>query len=224
MHGGIDIDVHDVADAGVVYVGPHPPPRPAIPWTSTLPGALLLVAIAFGVLFALLSLLWALASAPRGTPPLPSQETSQPLTDLEKLAQGFRKRHETTFRVLLAFVIAVGVVLFAVLGWAMYMVSRQQALYGTLFGTGGVGTGVLSQWKWQPFDRMNEARRAADDAAVLGAAIGLRLATIGEIKDPDERQKKQWEAAKDFLEENRKAAQPTTPAGDPPKKKGKKRK
>jgi len=80
------------------------------------------------------------------------------------------------------------------------MVSKERLLYASAFGSGGVAMVILTQWKWQPFDRINQARKLADDADTVATALRLRMKTISEITDPSLRSKAQGDVVNEYLE------------------------
>jgi hypothetical protein len=78
-------------------------------------------------------------------------------------------------------------------------VSQNRILYASAFGSGSVAMVILTQWKWQPFDRINQARQLADNADTLATGLRLRMKTISEITDPSKRSTAQWEAVEAYL-------------------------
>jgi hypothetical protein len=127
--------------------------------------------------------------------PLPS-----PLPRLELMALRMAHRHQRAWQVHVALVVGVALVLLAVLVWSIVLATLNQTKAATFLGTGTLGGGVLYTWKWQPFDKMSEARRLADQADLLALAVNERMVTISTISDPAQREKAQWQAALDFLD------------------------
>lgn len=129
----------------------------------------------------------------------PDPNSNEPLRELQDLAQRTAQRLKTAYRIQVSLLVAVFTGFAAVVAWTIALVSQKRISYASAFGSGSVAMLILSKWKWQPFDRMAEARRLADQADVLATALRLRMRTIHEIKDPEVRSKAQWKAAADFL-------------------------
>jgi hypothetical protein len=130
----------------------------------------------------------------------PDDTTNEPLEELERFATRSASRLRTAYQVQLGLICLVAVAIFAIVGWSVLMVTRHQLMYATVFGTTGVGMLALSKWKWQPFDRVADARRLADNADILATGLRLRIESISEIQDPKERAQAQWQAVNDYLE------------------------
>jgi hypothetical protein len=129
----------------------------------------------------------------------PNGQSDDPLQELEDLATRTASRLRSAYRCQLSAVVIVGAILASLIVWSMVMVSQKQILYASAFGSGSVAMMILAKWKWQPFDRINEARRLTDNADTLAVGLRLRMRTISEIEDPDERAKAQWEAVEQYL-------------------------
>ncbi len=129
----------------------------------------------------------------------PNVNTEDPLGELKDLAERTGSRLRAAYRLQLCAVLAVGVIFFTLVVWSMVMVSQDRILYASAFGSGGVAMMILTRWKWQPFDRINQARRLADNADTLATGLRLRMKTLSEITDPSERAKVQWDAVKQYL-------------------------
>ncbi len=129
----------------------------------------------------------------------PSADTDEPLKELEGLANRTVARLRTAYTVQVSLVVAIFIGFAAIVTWSMVMVSQKRLEYACVFGSGGVAMFVLSRWKWQPFERMAEARRLADQADILSTALRMRIRTIEQISDPAARAKAQWEAAAEYL-------------------------
>ncbi|MGE5182197.1 MAG: hypothetical protein ACM31C_09045, partial [Acidobacteriota bacterium] len=69
-------------------------------------------------------------------------------------------------------------------------------------GSGSVAGMIISGAKWQPFDRVVTARRAADKGDALALGLRQRLRTIETIVDPQQKQQAQWQAVVDFTQLN----------------------
>lgn len=93
----------------------------------------------------------------------------------------------------------VGCIFVALIVWSIIMVTKNKLVYATAFGSGSVAMAILTRWKWQPFDRINDARRLADKADTLATGLRLRMKTISEIKNPTARAKAQWDAVTEYL-------------------------
>lgn len=140
-----------------------------------------------------------------GTTPLcfvdpPKKDSNEPLHELKDLAERTASRLRAAYRFQLFAVLTVGVIFVGLIVWSIVMVSQKKILYASAFGSGGMAMVILSQWKWQPFDRINQARRLADNADTLATGLQLRMKTISEIQDPRERAKAQWEAVEQFID------------------------
>ncbi len=129
----------------------------------------------------------------------PSADTDEPLKELEGLANRTVARLRTAYTVQVSLLVAIFIGFAAIVTWSMVMVSQKRLEYACVFGSGGVAMFVLSRWKWQPFERMAEARRLADQADILATALRMRIRTIEQISDPATRAKAQWEAAAEYL-------------------------
>ncbi len=130
---------------------------------------------------------------------VPSKFTGEPLEELEQLARRSVSRLRTAYRVQCWIVIGVAIVFVSVVSWSIYMVTQRRLEYGAAFGSGSVGMLILSKWKWQPFDRIANARKLADDADILATGLRLRIGSINEIPDPERRATAQWEAVREYL-------------------------
>jgi len=129
----------------------------------------------------------------------PSANTDEPLKELESLAERTSARLRTAYIVQVSLVVAVFTVFAGIVAWSMVMVSQKRLAYASAFGSGGVAMLVLSKWKWQPFERMAEARKLADQADILATALRMRIRIIEQISDPENRAKAQWEAVAEYL-------------------------
>jgi MFS family permease len=130
----------------------------------------------------------------------PKAQTDDPLHELKELAERSASRLRAAYRLQLWTVLAVGAVFIALIVWSMVLVSQERILYASAFGSGSVAMTILARWKWQPFDRINQARKLADDADHLATGLRLRMTTILEISDPSKRSKAQWDAVKEYLD------------------------
>lgn len=140
-----------------------------------------------------------LEAAPlRGIDP-PNEDSDDLPGELKALAERTSSRLRSTYRFQLSAVIVVGAILVGLIVWCMVMVSQKRILYGSAFGSGGVTMVILTQWKWQPFDRINEARRLADNADTLATGLRIVMNTISEIQDPLKRAEAQADAIKQYL-------------------------
>jgi len=140
-------------------------------------------------------------SSPLRTLEPPTSRTDQPLHELETLARRSADRLHKSFRLQIGAVVVVGLSLLALLTWAAVLVSTERLGYGVAFGSGGIGMIVLG-WRWQPFDRIEQARRLAENADALATGLRVRMASIAEIKGANARAKAQWQAVRDFLGES----------------------
>ncbi|MGD0546279.1 MAG: hypothetical protein ABR991_00440 [Terracidiphilus sp.] len=129
----------------------------------------------------------------------PRTDTEDPLRELKDLSERTASRLRSAFRLQLWAVLAVGVLFIVLILWSVVMVSQNRILYASAFGSGSVAMLILTQWKWQPFDRINQARRQADNADTLATGLRLRMATISAIPDLTERSRAQWQAVEEYL-------------------------
>lgn len=139
-------------------------------------------------------------TSPLHTVAPPKVDTDDPLQELRELAERTASRLRSAYRLQLWIVLAVGTIFIALIVWSMVMVSQERILYASAFGSSSVAMMILTQWKWQPFDRINSARQLADNADTLATGLRMRMKTISEIVDPSERAKAQWNAVKEYLE------------------------
>jgi uncharacterized integral membrane protein len=130
----------------------------------------------------------------------PNVKSQDPLQELKSLAERTASRLRTAYSLQLWAVIIVGAIFILLIVWSIVMVSQQRLLYASAFGSGSVAMLILTQWKWQPFDRINEARKLADNADTTATGLRLRMTTISEITDPSVREKAQWAAVREYLE------------------------
>ena len=140
-----------------------------------------------------------LGSAPLRDVTPPKANAEDPLQELKDLAERTAARLQTAYRLQLWAVLVVGVVFIALIAWSAIMVSQNRLLYASAFGSGSIAMLILTQWKWQPFDRINQARRLADNADTLATGLRLRMKTISEIVNPTVRAKAQWDAVEEYL-------------------------
>lgn len=129
----------------------------------------------------------------------PKANAEDPLQELKDLAERTAARLQTAYRLQLWAVLAVGAIFIILIIWSVVMVSQNRILYASAFGSGSVAMMILTQWKWQPFDRINQARRLADNADTLATGLRLRMKTISEITNPSKRAKAQWDAVEEYL-------------------------
>jgi hypothetical protein len=129
----------------------------------------------------------------------PEEDAEDPLNELNDLAERTASRLRSAYRFQLSAVVIIGVVFMGLIIWSAFMVSKEKILYASAFGSGSVAMAILTQWKWQPFDRINQARRLTDNADTLATVLRLRMQTISEIQDSKERAKAQWEAVEQYL-------------------------
>jgi hypothetical protein len=132
----------------------------------------------------------------------PDDTTNEPLEELERFVERSGSRLRTAYRVQMALIWLVALTIFAVIGWSILMVTKHQLMYATVFGTTGVGMLALSRWKWQPFERVADARRLADNADILATGLRMRIESISKIPDPKERAEAQWRAVTDYLKQS----------------------
>lgn len=129
----------------------------------------------------------------------PRIDTDEPLSELELLATRTTSRLRIAYHLQLITTIAVATLLLGLVVWTVVLVSANRLEYAAAFGTSSVTIFILAKWKWQPFDRLNEARKMADQADVLATGLRLRLATIQNIADPAERSREQGKAVREYM-------------------------
>ena len=138
-------------------------------------------------------------SSPLGSITPPRTDTEDPLKELKDLSERTASRLRSAFRLQLWAVLVVGILFVVLILWSVVMVSQNRILYASAFGSGSLAMLILTQWKWQPFDRINQARRQADNADTLATGLRLRMATISAIPNLTERSRAQWEAVEEYL-------------------------
>lgn len=144
-----------------------------------------------------------LGAAPLRAVDPPDELSDEPLHELETLAERTSSRNRAAYRFQLIAVAIVGTMFVSLVVWSMIMVSQKKILYASVFGSGGVAMAILTQWKWQPFDRINQARLLADNSDTLATGLRLRMKTISEIQDPHKREKAQWKAVEEYLDRSK---------------------
>lgn len=166
--------------------------------------AMLLASILGGIGFVLtgsrLAAKAAKAGGPRGDI---NAESDHPLSELEHFARGEAERLKLSYSLQLKIVIGVGIAFSVVLAWALVMASRKDTETAAYLGSGSLGGAVMTQWKWQPFEKIGEARRVASAADALSMGLRMRMRTISGIADPIARQAAEWTAVTEFLAANR---------------------
>jgi hypothetical protein len=130
----------------------------------------------------------------------PDGTSEEPLTELERLANRTVSRLRTAYRIQVSLISVVAAIVCFVILWSIYMVTNNRLAYATAFGSTSIGMLALSKWKWQPFERMAEARKLADDADILATGLRLRINSISQITDPKERAQAQWVAISEYLD------------------------
>jgi hypothetical protein len=130
----------------------------------------------------------------------PNGFSDEPLYELKLLADRTVTRLKTAYRVQLSLIFILSTILTFVILWSVYMVTIKRMVYATAFGSSSIGMLALSKWKWQPFERMAEARKQADDADILATGLRLRIESISQIVDPEKRSQKQWDAISEYLD------------------------
>lgn len=134
----------------------------------------------------------------------PNANTNNPLEEIEQLANRSVSRLKISYHMQLSAVIFVGCTLLIIVYWCIYMVSKDKLMYASAFGSSGVGMIVLTKWKWQPFEKVAEARKLADNADILATGLRLRINSLSEISDPKERAREQWVAVGEYLDRSNK--------------------
>lgn len=130
----------------------------------------------------------------------PDGTSDQPLAELERLASRTVSRLRTAYQIQISLICIVAALLLFVILWSVFMVTQNRLMYATAFGSSGIGMLALSKWKWQPFERVAEARKLTDDADILTTGLRLRIKSISEIIDPKERAQAQWDAVSEYLD------------------------
>ena len=130
----------------------------------------------------------------------PDGTSEEPLTELERLANRTVSRLRTAYRIQVSLISVVAAILCFVILWSIYMVTNNRLAYATAFGSSSIGMLALSKWKWQPFERVAEARKLTDDADILATGLRLRINSISQITDPKERAQAQWVAISEYLD------------------------
>ncbi|MCD4678129.1 MAG: hypothetical protein K8S18_19375 [Desulfobacula sp.] len=130
----------------------------------------------------------------------PDGTSEEPLTELERLANRTVSRLRTAYRIQVSLISVVAAILCFVILWSIYMVTNNRLAYATAFGSSSIGMLALSKWKWQPFERVAEARKLTDDADILATGLRLRINSISQITDPKERAQAQWNAISEYLD------------------------
>jgi hypothetical protein len=138
-------------------------------------------------------------ASPMGSVIPPRTDTEDPLRELKDLSERTASRLRSAFRLQICAVLAVGVLFLVLILWSVVMVNQNRILYASAFGSGSIAMLILTQWKWQPFDRINQARQQADNADILATGLRLRMETISAIPDLAERSHAQWEAVEEYL-------------------------
>ncbi|MFZ1083361.1 MAG: hypothetical protein WAN35_00195 [Terracidiphilus sp.] len=140
-----------------------------------------------------------IGSSPLGSITPPRTDTEDPLRELKDLSERTASRLRSAFSLQISAALAVGILFIILILWSVVMVSQNRILYASAFGSGSVAMLILTQWKWQPFDRINEARKLADNADILATGLRMRMATISAIPDLTERSRAQWQAVEEYL-------------------------
>ena len=94
----------------------------------------------------------------------PDDTSDQPLAELELLAGRTVSRLRTAYQMQISLICIVAALLLFIILWSIYMVTQDQLMYATVFGSSGIGMLALSKWKWQPFERVTEAPKNAEHA------------------------------------------------------------
>jgi len=128
----------------------------------------------------------------------PDGKTEEPLQELEEFAKRAASRLRTAYHMQICLTGLVALFIFGVIVWSIIMVTQERFLQAQMFGSGGVGMFALSTWKWQPFDRIELARKLADEADLLVTMLRLRRKNISEIEDPKVRADEQWKATHEY--------------------------
>lgn len=136
------------------------------------------------------------SSLVRVTPP--DAQAANPARELGEFADRCAGRLRRAYHLQLGLAVAVALMLAAILVWSLAMVTMDRLKYGVALGSGSLAGTIISSAKWQPFDRVVSARRAADRGDVLALGLRQRLRTIDLIADPQARQQAQWEAVRDY--------------------------
>lgn len=146
----------------------------------------------------IISLSSASASRSPGVVKAPNAESQTPVIELVDFADRCARRSKRAYHVQLGLVFGVAGLLLSLVTWSVVMITMSRLTYGVALGTGSVGGTIVAGQKWQPFDRVNIARRQADHADGLALGLRRRLRTIEQIVDANERQKAEWQAVLDF--------------------------
>ncbi len=129
----------------------------------------------------------------------PIQESDDSLKGLKDLAERTRPRLVAAYRFQLACVAAVGAIYIGLIVWSMVLVSQERIPYEAAFGAGGLAMVILKVWGKEVFDRINKARRSAQNTETLAEGLQLQIKAISEIKDPRERANAQADAFEKYI-------------------------
>jgi hypothetical protein len=130
----------------------------------------------------------------------PDSGPNVPPSEIECLAFRAACRLRSSYHAQIVIAIGMLALIAGIVVWSVFMVGTGRLEYGTALGSGGIAAAVLAT-KWQPFDRIGQARKSAERADVLATGLRLRLGSIAKIGDPSERQKAEWRATQDFMQE-----------------------
>jgi hypothetical protein len=159
--------------------------------------------LAVGLASLLASIVMTLRGAGREPMPFvppPDARPNVPLAEIQCLAFRAAGRLRSSYHAEIVIAIGMIALIAGILVWSVFMVGTGRLEYGTALGSGSIAAAVLAM-KWQPFDRVGQARSRAEKADVLATGLRVRLAAIAEIDDPGERQRAAWRAVTDYSRE-----------------------
>ncbi len=122
----------------------------------------------------------------------PDAEASEPLLELQDLAERSAHRLKQGYRAQMTLAVAVMALLGLLTLWAAVVAVVGHPRFGVLLGGSALLTASLVGFNWHPFQRAREVRRLASEADLAAARLGLRLAAVEQIRDEDDRRHHAW--------------------------------
>jgi len=123
----------------------------------------------------------------------PDPEATQPLLELHDLAERSAHRLRQGYRAQLSLAVLVSAVLVGLIAFAGVIASMGYVRFGVMLGLSALLTASLVGLNWRPFHGAKQVHRLAEEANLAAARLGVSLASVERIADPEFRQRATWQ-------------------------------
>jgi hypothetical protein len=130
----------------------------------------------------------------------PNAKSDEPTKEIDLWAKRSSKRLQTMYWLQAGCVLVVFCLLVGNVVWTIALLSEGRVESASAFGSGGIVTLVLSRLIWNPFERIAESRKLADNADILSVTLVSSMRDAEKIPNMEERRKAVWDDLRNFLE------------------------